>query len=119
MARSANPKHDNNLRSSVTRRQLLPLFGGTAALAILAPPAAAVEVFSGRSTAKARFVYVGTYTFPGTAPSGTHQSQARGIYVFRMHPSTGGLTLLQIAEIPNLRISHSIPHCSTCTPSTR
>src|SRR5262249_17051069 len=26
---------------------------------------------------------------------------ARGIYVFRMNPSTGGLTLLQIAEIPN------------------
>ena len=51
--------------------------------------------------AKARFVYVGTYTFPGTAPGGTHQSQAKGIYVFRMTPSDGGLTLLQVAEIAN------------------
>src|SRR5215472_17235074 len=45
--------------------------------------------------------YVGTYTFPGTAPGGTHQSQAKGIYVFRMNPSNGGLTLLQVADIPN------------------
>jgi 6-phosphogluconolactonase len=69
--------------------------------AILARPAAAVEVSGGRSTRKPRFVYIGTYTFPGAAPGGIHQRQAKGIYVFRMNPSTGGLTLLQIAEIPN------------------
>ena len=57
--------------------------------------------FGKPAAAKARFVYVGTYTFPGTAPGGTHQSQAKGIYVFRMNPRDGGLTLLQVAEIPN------------------
>jgi 6-phosphogluconolactonase len=70
----------------------------------LARPGIAVEPpdhFGGRFAAKARFVYIGTYTFPGTAPGGTHQSQARGIYVFKMNPSTGGLRLVQIAEIPN------------------
>ena len=87
----------------LTRRQLLPLLASSAASAVVLPRAlAAAPATSGKpSGAKARFVYVGTYTFPGTAPGGTQQSQARGIYVFRMNPSTGGLTLLQIAEIPN------------------
>ena len=52
--------------------------------------------------AKARFVYVGTYTFPGTAPGGTHQSQAKGIYVFKMNPNDGGLKPIQTVDnIPN------------------
>jgi 6-phosphogluconolactonase len=88
----------------LTRRQLLPLLGATAATATVLPRslAAAPPDASGKPPGlKARFVYVGTYTFPGTAPGGTHQSQAKGIYVFRMNPSTGGLTLLQVAEIPN------------------
>jgi 6-phosphogluconolactonase len=87
----------------LSRRQLFPLLGGAVALAA-APNSTAADA-SGRfgkpPAAKARFVYVGTYTFPGTAPGGTHQSQAKGIYVFRMNPSDGGLTLLQVAEIPN------------------
>jgi 6-phosphogluconolactonase len=65
------------------------------------------------TVARARFVYVGTYTFPGTAPGGTHQSQAKGIYGFRMNPSNGGLTLLQVAEIPNpsyLAIDPTLTH---------
>jgi 6-phosphogluconolactonase len=89
---------------TLSRRQLLPLLGGAVALAAVAPHSTAADPF-GRfdkpPAAKARFVYVGTYTFPGTAPGGTHQSQAKGIYVFRMNPSDGGLRLLQIAEIPN------------------
>jgi hypothetical protein len=88
----------------LTRRQLLPLLGATAASAIILPAAfaAARADMSGKpSGTRTRFVYVGTYTFPGTAPGGTHQSQARGIYVFRMNPSNGGLSLLQIVEIPN------------------
>jgi 6-phosphogluconolactonase len=102
MARSTHSNHDTHLRSSLTRRQVLPLLGATA-MAVLARPGIAVEPpeRGGRSVAKARFVYIGTYTFPGTAPGGTHQSQAKGIYVFRMNPSTGGLTLLQIVDIPN------------------
>jgi 6-phosphogluconolactonase len=89
---------------TLSRRQLLPLLGGAAALAAVAPHSTAADP-SGRfgklPAAKARFVYVGAYTFPGTAPGGTHQSQAKGIYVFRMNPGDGGLRLLQIAEIPN------------------
>jgi 6-phosphogluconolactonase len=89
---------------TLSRRQFFPLLGGAVALAAGAHISTAADQPGSFGTvlrAKARFVYVGTYTFPGTAPSGTHQSQARGIYVFRMNPSTGGLTLLQIAEIPN------------------
>ena len=88
----------------LTRRQLLPLFGATAASAIILPHsvAAAPADLSGKpSGARARIMYVGTYPFPGTAPGGSNQSQAKGIYVFRMNPNDGGLTLLQIAEIPN------------------
>ena len=89
---------------TLSRRQLFPLLGGAVALATVAPNSTAADPsgpFGKPPAAKARFVYVGTYTFPGTAPGGTHQSQAKGIYVFRMNPSNGGLTLLQIAEIPN------------------
>src|SRR6516225_5479706 len=91
-------------RDTLSRRQLFPLLGGAVALATVAPNSTAAEPsgpFAKPPAAKARFVYVGTYTFPGTAPGGTQQSQAKGIYVFRMNPSNGGLTLLQIAEIAN------------------
>ena len=91
-------------RDTLSRRQLFPLLGGAVALAAVAPHSTAADPsghFGKLPAAKARFVYVGTYTFPGTAPGGTHQSQAKGIYVFRMNPSDGGLSLLQIAEIPN------------------
>jgi 6-phosphogluconolactonase len=91
-------------RDTLSRRQLFPLLGGAVALATVAPNPTAADPsgpFGKPPAAKARFVYVGTYTFPGTAPGGTHQSQAKGIYVFRMNASDGGLTLLQVAEIPN------------------
>ena len=101
---------------TLSRRQLFPLLGGAAALATVARRSIAADsprAFDRHPAAKARFVYVGTYTFPGTAPGGTHQSQASGIYVFRMNPSNGGLTLLQIAEIPNpsyLALDPSLHH---------
>jgi 6-phosphogluconolactonase len=91
-------------RDTLSRRQLFPLLGGAVALATVAPNPTVADPsgsFGKPPPAKARFVYVGTYTFPGTAPGGTHQSQAKGIYVFRMNPSDGGLTLLQVAEIAN------------------
>jgi 6-phosphogluconolactonase len=89
---------------TLSRRQLLPLLGGAVALVAVAPHSTAADPagrFGKPPAAKGRFVYVGTYTFPGTAPGGTHQSQAKGIYVFRMNPSDGGLRLLQVVEIPN------------------
>ena len=88
----------------LTRRQLLPLVGATAASAVILPSsiaAAPADTSPSLTAGKARFVYVGTYTFPGTAPGGTHQSQAKGIYVFRSNSSNGGLTLVQVVEIPN------------------
>jgi 6-phosphogluconolactonase len=48
------------------------------------------------STAQARYVYVGTYTAPNTAPGGTAPSTARGIYVFKLDPSNGALTQIQV-----------------------
>jgi len=49
-----------------------------------------------------RFVYVGTYTTPNTAPGGLKQSDALGIYVFKMGRATGGLTLVQVVpDVPN------------------
>ena len=59
-------------RDTLSRRQILPLLGGAAAIAAGVRLPAAAELFgSARPGAKARFVYVGTYTFPGTAPGGT------------------------------------------------
>ena len=84
---------------TLSRRQLFPLLGGAVALATVAPRSLSADPsasFGKPRPAKARFVYVGTYTFPGTAPGGTHQSQALGIYLFRMNPSDGGLTPLHL-----------------------
>ena len=86
------------LSSGLTRRQFIPLLGATAALATVAPRSVAAAK---PSDAQARFVYVGTYTFPGVPPGGTHQSTALGIYVFKMDPSDGGLTPLQIVPASN------------------
>src|SRR6266487_5234950 len=98
MPASKDSNHDQKpLSFGLTRRQFIPLLGATAALAALAPRAFAAKP----SDAQARFVYVGTYTFPGTPPGGTHQSTALGIYVFRMDPSDGGLTQLQIVPASN------------------
>ena len=92
-----------SLSSSLTRRQFLPLLGATAVAA--ATPSvlrAAPGGSPGRpSAASAQFVYVGTYTAPGVPPGGTHPSTAVGIYVFRLDPSDGGLTPLQIVPASN------------------
>jgi 6-phosphogluconolactonase len=85
------------LSSGLTRRQFIPLLGATAALATGARSVAAAKP----SNAQARFVYVGTYTSPGVPPGGTHPSTALGIYVFKMDPSDGGLTPLQIVPASN------------------
>jgi len=88
----------------LSRRQFFPLVGGAVTAAVIAPGSSAADPspsFGRPPASKARFVYVGTYTFPGTAPGGTHQSQALGIYVFRMNPSNGGLAPLQVEQIPN------------------
>src|SRR5215470_8334073 len=89
---------------TLSRRQLFPFLGGAVASAAGARVSTAAD-HSGPSgavpRAKPPFVYVGTYTFPGTAPGGTHQSQAKGIYVFKMNPSDGGLRLLQVVEVSN------------------
>src|SRR3989441_4572515 len=89
--------------SGLTRRQLFPLLGA-AAIAAAAPRtlAAAPGGQPGKPpSAEARFVYVGTYTSPGVPPGGTHPSTALGIYVFKMDPSDGGLTPLQIVPASN------------------
>jgi 6-phosphogluconolactonase len=98
------PVDDLRLR----RRQLLPLVGAAtlAALAIASPAAAQTNQDDGDDNgdddggkrAPSRFVYVGTYTAPNTAPGGKVPSTAKGIYVFKMDGRTGGLDLIQIEE---------------------
>jgi 6-phosphogluconolactonase len=88
----------------LSRRQLFPLLGGVVASAAGARSSIAADQSGPTGAvprAQARFVYVGTYTNPGTAPGGTHQSQAKGIYVFKMNSSDGGLRLLQVVEVSN------------------
>jgi hypothetical protein len=88
----------------VTRRHILPLVGATAASAVILPhslAAAPPDPSEKPSSATARFVYVGTYTAPGVPPGGTHPSTAVGIYVFKLRPSDGDLTLLQIVPAMN------------------
>jgi 6-phosphogluconolactonase len=48
-----------------------------------------------------RYLYVGTYTVPHIPHGGSEPSRARGIYVFRMHGSTGALTQVQVVESQN------------------
>src|SRR5262250_3890122 len=98
MASLEKSKDDQkSLSFGLTRRQFLPLLGATAVAAATpnlvraAPP----------SAASARFVYVGTYTAPGVPPGGTHPSSAVGIYVFKLNPSDGGLTPVQIVPASN------------------
>jgi 6-phosphogluconolactonase len=90
-------------RDALSRRQVLPLLGGVVAMAA-APHSAGADQsgsFGRPPGAKARFVYVGTYTAPGVAPGGTQPSTAVGIYVFRMNPNNGSLKPIQTVTIPN------------------
>ena len=91
--------------ASQSRRDFLPLLGATAALAAVAPRAlgavADADLKARPSDAVARYVYVGTYTAPGTPPGGTHPSVAVGIYVFRMDPRDGSLVPVQIVPASN------------------
>ena len=103
MASSDKFKDQKSPSSGLTRRQFLPMLGATA-FAAVAPGIlqAAPGGTPGRpSDAAARFVYVGTYTAPGVPPGGTHPSTAVGIYVFRLDPSDGGLSPLQIVPASN------------------
>lgn len=84
-----------NYLAGITINYTLTSSSGAAAAAGAAPSTAP-------SAAQARYVYVGTYTAPNTAPGGKVPSTAQGIYVFKMDPSTGGLTPVQtVPNIPN------------------
>ena len=91
------------------RRTLFPLVGAAALAAFIAPAAAAAEHDPGdgndddddRRSAPSRFVYVGTYTAPHTAPGGVTPSTAKGIYAFKMDGRTGGLSLIPVFDIEN------------------
>jgi 6-phosphogluconolactonase len=89
--------------SGWTRRQFLPLLGATAAATLSSRALfAAPSGEPGRpSDARARYVYVGTYTPPNIPPGGTHPSSAVGIYVFKMDPSDGNLLPVQVVAASN------------------
>jgi 6-phosphogluconolactonase len=96
------------------RRDLLPLVGAAAVAALVAPAVASADDNDdqrpgrdddddrddGRS-APSRYVYVGTYTAPNTAPGGTRPSTAKGVYVFKMNGRTGALSPVQVFELEN------------------
>jgi 6-phosphogluconolactonase len=103
------PKNVPELRNTgvesagMSRRQLLPWFGA-AGLAAMAPGAfgeVTAQHHARPPAARARYVYVGTYTAPGVPPGGTHASTALGIYVFRMNPHNGALTPIQTVPASN------------------
>jgi len=86
-----------------SRRDLFPLVGAAALTTALAPASLAsaqdgASPDDSESDAGGRFVYVGTYTRPNTAPGGVRPSTALGIYVFKMDGRTGGLELVQVVE---------------------
>ena len=84
----------------LTRREFLPILGA-ATVAAVGPRIRRGAGGTKPNDAEARFVYVGTYTAPGVPPGGTHPSTAVGIYVFRMDPQDGRLTLLQVVPAEN------------------
>jgi 6-phosphogluconolactonase len=89
------------------RRDLFPLVGAAALAALFAPKVASADEARDRAadddsqSAPSRYVYVGTYTAPNTAPGGTQPSTAKGIYVFKMDGEAGGLNQIQQFEIEN------------------
>src|ERR1700682_3231902 len=80
------------------RRDLFPLVGAAALAAVVAAAAASADDAPGDDdnddgpSAPSRYVYVGTYTAPHTAPGGVQPSTAEGISVFKMNGRTGGLS---------------------------
>jgi 6-phosphogluconolactonase len=92
----------------IGRRDLFPLVGAAALAALVAPAVARADDDDpghddnddGQS-APSRYVYVGTYTAPHTAPGGIQPSTARGIYVFKMDGRTGGLSPIQVFDMEN------------------
>src|SRR5882762_7440399 len=105
----AAPGHAPSDAFKLGRRDLFPLVGAAALAAFVAPAVASADhdpdddhddEDDGRA-APSRYVYVGTYTAPHTAPGGTQPSTAKGIYVFKMNGRTGGLSQIQLFEIEN------------------
>jgi 6-phosphogluconolactonase len=91
----------------IGRRDLFPLVGAAALAAFVAPAVvhadndAEDDERDDGQRAPSRYVYVGTYTAPHTAPGGVQPSTARGIYAFKMDGRTGALSLIQVFEIEN------------------
>jgi 6-phosphogluconolactonase len=122
MAKSEDFTRDRKPQSfHITRRQLFPLLGATTAMASNSLAAAPFDAPEKPSNVNARFVYVGTYTAPGVPPGGTHPSTAVGIYVFKLRPSDGGLTPLQVVPASNpsyLALDPSLRHLYSVNEDT-
>jgi 6-phosphogluconolactonase len=102
----------------VSRRHVLQLLGTAAAASAFAPLRARADDRGRKDDHehpqhfRKRYVYVGTYTAPHTAPGGVQPSTAIGIYVFRMEED-GDLTSVQVvpAENPSfLALDPSLTH---------
>lgn len=82
------------------RRSLLKA-AATVGLVVMAPGVLAQGTRSSARDATGRYVYIGTYTAPHTAPGGTEASTAKGIYVYKTDPDSGNLTPIQVVEADN------------------
>ncbi|MDQ6674678.1 MAG: lactonase family protein [Chloroflexota bacterium] len=87
---------------------MFPLVGAAALAAFVGPGLGRAQEATGGDdqhddgqSAPSRFVYVGTYTAPNTAPGGSQPSTAKGIYVFKMNGRNGRLRLVQVFDIEN------------------
>jgi 6-phosphogluconolactonase len=91
----------------LARRDLFPLVGAAALAAFVAPAAANAEAQAAQQpqddtqAVPSRYVYVGTYTAPNTAPGGQTPSTSKGIYAFKMDGTSGSLSPVQVFEVEN------------------
>ncbi len=110
-APDAQPNDPPSPEVRLSRRQLLPLVGvaalasafpiGSASAQQSAPAAGGGAAEDTGAVAPSRYVYVGTYTAPHTAPGGTQPSTAVGVYVFKLDGQTGGLSQVQVVPLEN------------------
>lgn len=87
--------------SDVARRRFLKGAGASAAFLALSPVFSLSDALAASGSGAGRYVYVGTYTAPHTAPGGVTPSTAKGIYVFKMEPAQGRLSPVQVMAADN------------------
>ncbi|MAM58155.1 MAG: hypothetical protein CMN25_12545 [Salinicola sp.] len=98
------PSSASSATTGLSRRTFLQAVGASAAWAVSAPGVFAQNTASQadpNAPAAARYLYVGTYSAPNTAPGGVAPSRAEGLYVYRLNHATGDLSHVQTVTADN------------------